>query len=414
MPRALLRLLLLSPLLMAAALYLAFDTSPSVDRVAEFSPGNVERAKRILDANDPRKTRLGALQTVKVEPVDLDLAINYLTHRIAGGSARVDLGQTRARVIASVPVPGVSATLFLNLDATLRQGDPFPIVERLRAGRLPIPRWVAVRVVTAGLARALDQRDLEFVRGVVRKVEFHERHLTLAYESHAGLPDRFRTAFVTPDEEDRLRAYHARLVEVTFALQTPTVSLAALVPGVFSLAVERSRVGDPVLENRAALLVLTAYVNGQSLSAIVPDAHSWPRARRHGVTLNQRGDFSQHFIISAALAANAGGPLADAVGLFKEISDARGGSGFSFGDLAADRAGSRLGELAEGADTARRLQSRLAGKLTDRALMPHTADLPESLTEPELKRRFGGVGQPEYERLTAESERRISALPALQ
>ena len=49
--------------------------------------------------------------------------------------------------------------------------------------------------------------------------------------------------------------------------------------------------------------------------------------------LNRRDDFPKHFIISAALAAHAGTPLSDAVGVYKEIADSRGGSGFSFGTL---------------------------------------------------------------------------------
>ena len=67
--------------------------------------------------------------------------------------------------------------------------------------------------------------------------------------------------------------------------------------------------------------------------------------RRVELTLNGRHDSAQHFVISAALAAWAGEPVAEAIGLYKELDDARRGSGFSFADLAADRAGTRFGEL---------------------------------------------------------------------
>jgi hypothetical protein len=49
--------------------------------------------------------------------------------------------------------------------------------------------------------------------------------------------------------------------------------------------------------------------------------------------LRGRLDFPQHLLISAALAAEGGGPLADAIGLYKEVADARHGSGFSFNDI---------------------------------------------------------------------------------
>lgn len=49
--------------------------------------------------------------------------------------------------------------------------------------------------------------------------------------------------------------------------------------------------------------------------------------------------FAMHFISSAAIAAYTDTVLSDAIGLYKELEDARSGSGFSFNDIAANRAG---------------------------------------------------------------------------
>ena len=149
----------------------------------------------------------------------------------------------------------------------------------------------------------------------------------------------------------------------------------------------------------------------RSLADIVPDAQTWPSATARTVTLNGRDDFAKHFMVSAVLSSNTGGPFADAVGIYKEVADSRGGSGFSFNDIAADRAGSRLGELAERRDSARRLQVRLSVPLTERMLMPETSDLPEFMPEPEFRRRFGGIGAPAYARMMADIDARIAALP---
>src|SRR5581483_11453810 len=114
----------------------------------------------------------------------------------------------------------------------------------------------------------------------------------------------------------------------------------------------------------------------------------------------------KHFMVSAALAARAGGPLSDAVGLYKEIADARGGSGFSFNDIAADRAGTRFGETAAQSGSARQLQERLRAGAAEKDLMPATADLPEG----EFQRRFGGIDAPPHKKMMAEIEARIAAL----
>ena len=111
------------------------------------------------------------------------------------------------------------------------------------------------------------------------------------------------------------------------------------------------------------------------------------------------------------LAAYAGTPLADAVGLYKEIEDARGGSGFSFNDIAADRAGRRMGELAVSSESvAKAIQARL-GMSKESDFMPMTDDLPEFMSELEFKRRFGGLQGEEYRQMMGDIDRRIAVLP---
>jgi hypothetical protein len=165
-----------------------------------------------------------------------------------------------------------------------------------------------------------------------------------------------------------------------------------------------------VAENRAALVVLAFYVSSKPLAAILPAA-DWLPTKAQTVTLNGRDDFSKHFIVSAALAANAGTPLADALGVYKEIEDSRGGSGFSFNDIAANRAGVRFGEqAAANAEVAVKLQQRVSAGIHEKDIMPATKDLPEFMPEAEFKKRYGGIGAPGYERMMNDIERRIAAL----
>ena len=175
------------------------------------------------------------------------------------------------------------------------------------------------------------------------------------------------------------------------------------------------RAGDAAAENRAALVSLAFFINGKGLAAVIPAARDWPRPRPRNVTLGGRHDFAQHYSISAAIAASAGSPLSDAIGLYKEVDDSRGGSGFSFNDIAADRAGVRLGELATAtAAGARKVQRAAAARLGATDLLPEVKDLPEFMQEAEFKRRYGGVGGLEHKKMMAEIERRVAALAILR
>ena len=232
----------------------------------------------------------------------------------------------------------------------------------------------------------------------------------MTYEWQADLPNKLRTALLPAEERARLRAYQERLASVSHSLKAKDISLTELLAPLFMLAADRSTDGDAVAENRAAIFLLTLYVSGQSLETILPDAKSWPQPEIRRALLNRRDDFPKHFIISAALAARAGGPLADAVGVYKEIEDSRGGSGFSFNDIAADRAGTRFGEYAADPASARRLQQRMRARIKEKDLMPTTEDLPEFMPEREFQRRFGGVDAPPYKKIMTDIERRVAAL----
>jgi hypothetical protein len=160
----------------------------------------------------------------------------------------------------------------------------------------------------------------------------------------------------------------------------------------------------------AIIAIVAFYVNGKGLGD--PGARDWPRPSPRTVTLKGRTDAPQHFTVSAALAAHAGGPLADAIGLYREVDDSRRGSGFSFGDIAADRAGTVFGEFAtHSPERARQLQQRVGAGVRESDLMPEIADLPEFMPEAEFKRRFGGVGAHAYRQMMQDIERRVAAAP---
>ena len=113
--------------------------------------------------------------------------------------------------------------------------------------------------------------------------------------------------------------------------------------------------------------------------------------------------------MSAALEVLSNVKASNAAGLLKEELDAvDGGSGFSFSDLMADRAGTQLGKMATASQrSARRLQERLRKGLDVDDFFPPAADLPEGLTDAELQRQYGGVGGKRYEALLAEIDRRL-------
>jgi hypothetical protein len=218
------------------------------------------------------------------------------------------------------------------------------------------------------------------------------------------------TPILSEPDRQLVVSYQPRIVEVTEGLpaQAP---LTSLMRSVMQSAGERSKTGDPTIENRGALLALALYVNGNEAARLLPEAAAWPRPGARTFSLRGRVDLARHFIVSAAIVAAAGVPAADALGLYKEMSDARDGSGFSFADLAADRAGQAFGKAATGTlESARRLHARAGEHWRDADLMPTIEGLPENLTAAEFTRRYQGAQAPAYDALVNEIDSRVAAL----
>ncbi|WP_367849874.1 hypothetical protein [Rhodoferax sp. WC2427] len=406
--------LLCIPLALAWAAYQAIDDAPLLapTQGPAFTPSRMASAQRLLARIDPRKTPPGALRTLQLGEDDLNLAVAYLASHRPQTRAQVLLQDGSAILRASTFLPPNPFGDYLNVQAVLRETPGTPQVEQLLLGRLAVPPRIANQLLRFGLWR-LQASPASAAADSIQHVGVRNGVLSVQFVWNDAIPAQLQAALVPPEVQARLQAYQGRLVAVAAQPGPRSLSLATLAQPLLELAAQRSNGSDDknslADEHRAALVTLAFYVNGKGMAAILPAARDWPRPAPRTTTLAGRTDTAQHFSISAALAATAGSPLADMVGVYKELDDAQGGSGFSFNDLAADRAGTRLGELATGPGV-QKLQQRVAQGMTDADLLPKVSDLPEDLQAAEFQKRFGGVDGPGYKKMTTEIERRIGAL----
>ncbi len=401
------------------ALALAVQRSPRWTGPVDVSATDIARAREFLRRNDPRQPGPGPgpLRALVASEREANLVLQQLARRLAPGAGaqlRLDVGS--ARLQASLPVPHSPVTAWLNVAVTLRETEGLPAIEGLTVGRLPVPDWVATRLL-AHLAQRLNAApERALALDMVRQVRMKPARLDVIYAWGDDGLQRLLGTLLPPAEQARLTAYAQALAGAIQAHVSTgggsRLSLARLMPPLFLLASQRSAGGgDAVAENRAALLTLALQATGRRISDLAPALRAAPHPQRVTVTLADRDDFPQHLLISAVLALEGGGPLANAIGVYKETADLRDGSGFSFNDIAADRAGTRLGLLAQ--RDPRALQARLARGAAESDFMPDVADLPEFLSEREFRATYGGVEAPPYRQMLAEIERRLDALPLL-
>ena len=422
--------LLATPVLVGLALLGTAEREPLVPQGPVVTSEEKRRLYDLFRDKNPKTLEAGAMRSITLDGRDVDLLLAWALPVVLGegrGRARVDLlssDQATLSLTLHFATP-TGSSRYLNVVAGARlqieQGRVSVSGPTLRLGRLVLPdrplRWLAPLI--SALVQA-DRRARPVLAGV-QSFEISSGRAVLVYR-HMDLPPGLLASFIWgtgSNEEMRLavRSYVTRLLEAAPSLPQGEPRLGAAVEVAFARARERSGTGPPVLENRAALLALGLLLGHRRLEGLVGpvmDERDWRRAAPlAGTTLRGRDDWTKHFFVSAALTVLSAQAPSDAIGIFKEELDAGGGSGFSFGDLLADRAGTTFALLAtRDAAAARALQAHLAAGFRVDDFFPEAADLPEDIQAPELETRYGGVGGRLFRQYAAEVERRLWSCPA--
>lgn len=404
--RSLLWLLFLTPFVAALLIWASLSATPLLAPREPLSTQDIQRARQILHNHQrqgPRQTK-----AITLSARDLELVANLFLQQHLEGAVAVAIQDDRLIARAALRLPLVPVRPWLNIQLELREQARKPNLLRLRIGELTVPQPMAKWLLARLLAAFYQTPHSRLVREVIDDIRLQNGRLTLRYQWTPELAQRARATLV--GEDDPAAHAYAQALEQALADQSRRVSLAELLPPLFALAAARSDTGDPLQENLSLLGMLGAWAErGRTARLLGLDVGGLPpfRARLRG-----REDLARHFLISAMLAAHGGGSLANAAGVYKELSDADGGSGFSFVDLLADRAGTRFGLAATtSAEAARRFQTQVAAGIVETDLLPAMPALTEGLDLASFRRRYQGVDSPRYREVMAKIEHHLDQSP---
>lgn len=413
-------------LLTGGALFgvVALEGEPAVP---ERAPLKSEEKRRLVDAfrgKDPRRVPQGETRTVRLTGPELDQLVSWAATVGLRTPTRVRVENGVASGVASVRVPRSGRWLNVSASARLGIADGQPSVSepRLAVGRFSVPPPLLGALARIGVEGLRWDRDLRRILPAVRSLEVGSDEVTLTY-ARVEMPRGLLARLLWGEEastamRESVYLYVDRLLEVLAATPEGDARFTRALETAFALARERSAPGSAVEENRSALLALGVVLGHPRLARAVgekldEDRSSRVHEVREGASVRGRNDWVRHFTVSGALAALSSVAPSDAMGLLKEELDADGGSGFSFADLLADRAGTTLAGVSTRDEArARAIQDRLAAGVRLDDVLPPADGLPEGVPDAQLRARYGGVGGRGYRRLAADIERRVAACAA--
>jgi len=418
------KLLIIIILFIGAGVWLASQILDSQALVAESGQGSVESAQQVKklmrkihfkSRTPPRKFSL------RISAQELD-AIGGFAHRaIPRLRLQTNLSQDAANVVISAALPGPLQGNFFNSQVLVLSSTSGVLIDRVTLGGLSFEQPWSINLLI-GIADLLTDDLFSNIINQITHVRIQTSDVTLAVNPTDPLRQQLNQVAAVfglednDNERESIRHYYQFLVGLSSRLpERRNLSLLSYLKPLMLEAASRSDSSNAAEENRTALLALGYFAGHRHFAGVIGNfagLENKPARIPHQLLLAGRHDLQQHFLYSIIFKLLSDRGVSDMLGELKELMDSgRGGSGFSFADLAADLSGNQFAQYATDKATARLLQAGFAGKVNERWIIPKVDDLDEGLSKQDFKTQYGEVDSPRYNKVVAEIHARIARLP---
>ncbi len=410
----------------------------------KFENNNTVNVQAATESKAAAKRFIDSIKSKK-QPVLLSLSqaelnsLNALVYRaFPKVVSDVIIQNETAKLNISVELPLPSFIKYLNVSGDLYPSDKGLELGNVSVGSITLPgntlvsltRWVVDTFVQ-------DELGTKIV-SMVQWVTLKEQHLKVSLlvpddmnqlqQGKSGL-FALRDNLALFGDVKKVKYYHSALVEHLELSQDRSAlntQLPYYLQTMFALAKIRTfsdhangGTTSAIQENYSALMALALYFGSNSFELLVGDVSNLTSSQRQTrtflrrkVTLRNRVDLQKHFMYSVALQLFGNSKASDAIGELKEFLDSNpGGSGFSFADLMADRAGTRFARLATESEVAAfQIQNTITNSLTENDFMPQIHGIPEGISADLFNENYRDVESTEYKQMISFLDDRLAEL----
>lgn len=360
---------------------------------------------------------------VAVSQAQAQSLLGFMQRAMPKFNGTIDFTQYGGEMHMSILLEKWFIPRYVNISMQLASSQDIDITH-LSVGRIPLPGNVLLKLISWMVNTYTDSQIASQAQTQIDTLAFSQRQAMVSVlPMHDFLTElklvRERIDFGGDNSlEIRISYYLGFLMNVQSIPKSNNTSLSAYIRELMLEAQIQSQPDTAHLENEAAILALAIYAGSSRFANFVGLAPPLAKDVLYGdfmPKLAKRTDLSQHFIFSAAIKLLSDQGVTVAIGEFKELMDrVVSGSGYSFVDLAADKAGVKFADYLTDPDTAKAGQSNLSIASNESVFFPQVMDLPEGLKTDAFKQTFKTVDSPEYQAMIDEIKGRVARLPLYQ
>ncbi|WP_048690617.1 hypothetical protein [Catenovulum maritimum] len=423
-------LFVLSLLAVGYAIYLIRSDVAVVAEVDKVDASRIEQAKVSLrDVAHQINNSVGAVNFYFSQG-DIDAISAVASYTVPLTKFRSNVTEHGFSLSATTEIKTPKLTQYINLKCILLPKGEKLAIDYCSLGELVLPNWLVEWGITQAITHYFKGEVANNILGLVQTAKVSSKGLNITLLLSDNLKSEVISAIQQNSPINALTGQVADLqispeLVATYMSELNQIeqlnlssrdkkSLPFFIGKAFQLAKIRSQDNDPTLENQAALWALAISYGSRRFGHLI----GVPRVELDKLSnarlqIEGRGDLPLHFLFSAVLERLMRQEMGLKIGELKELLDTnKGGSGFSFPDLAADKAGLAFARYV--LEQPRQAQNRLANITDGIVFFPMIHDLPEGLPEATFKKVYGDTESSKYKLLERRIDMRIAELPLYQ
>lgn len=411
--------------------FFTLQASPHVEQTHFIDANSALKSKRVIKNIAHTIKGKNSASVLTISQAEM-IGLSALAHRAMPTlSSDIELTTGLAKVKFSLALPLPQFIQYLNVSTSITNSNFGLVIGDVSIGGLTISGQRLLNIIVYGLNFFVKDSLGDEILNTIRTVFIVNNKIVIGMNIPLSLTKvnndssplaLLRDKLSLMGDVGAIRRYY-RLLTGFANNNQPSASLKHYIVFLFTqaqLQIQRHDDKFAVKENKAALAALSLYFGSNKFSTLVGNVGQLDQKSllqrehlRSTTSLKNRVDLQKHFVYSIALQLMANSEASDAIGEIKELLDANeGGSGFSFADLLADRAGTRLAMLAtQSESSAIYIQSILSTSIKEAELFPEIIDLPEGISQQKFEQHYQNINSTIYKEMLMVIDERLRQIP---
>ena len=387
------------------------------------SAQEVVKAKKFVNSLTNQISLNAKNINISLSSEDLILLSHFISQTVPKLDIRLNLSAQQVYAVVSYEIDTLSIKKYVNASCIIIQQKNYVGVDECYVGKLSLPSALVEFLVMYFIKKIIPEEQLPHYQKLYQQITLTDNMIAVSLTNLTDLKssvekltnqlfDVAKPFTLNSGVNNTQVEFYINLIEKS---QLKSNSLAPYLIELFQNVEKYSNKDDAIAENKAALWALVIVFGNKKFANYLGENYQ-PKKDFKGKRIHNRQDLGLHFLYSIFLELTGEQYIAAKIGEYKELLDSnKGGSGFSFADLAADLAGIKLSkELTSNPKKGSKIIQQFAqiskNNMLESMVFPSISGLPEGISEARFTEIYGNVNSDEYKKITQKINSRINQL----